>query len=153
MRIPLAALGLMLSLSLAACGTATDVQAQAQQPGPVPVLAAQTTAPGNLQWYADRATMPSDAPFAWQWFTAPNLSQFEQMREGTPGDLVTMTANLENSAYFEDLVSETGLILKNLRFFSDEVPCENCHQFDYVLVGELPNGTFGGFRSSVFWDH
>ena len=150
MRIPAA---LFLALFLASCGatvspctgspavlSATDVQARPQ-------------APGALAWYAERATLPSDAPFAWQWFTAPDLGDFGQRREGQPADLVTMTANLENSAYFEDLVSEMALVLRGLRFYHDEVPCENCHRFDYVLVGQLADGTFGGFRASVFWDH
>lgn len=141
-----------LFLFLTSCGSMTPAQA-ASQPAPVPALAMTTTAPGNLQFYADHATLPSDAPFAWTWFTAPDLGEFEPLREGQPADLVSMTANLANSAYVEDLVSELSLVLRDLRFYKDEVPCENCHQFDYVLLGQFPNGTYGGFRARVFWDH
>lgn len=153
MRIPGPLLG--LTFFLASCGAVSPLNPSAvQHPGPAPLLALQTAAPGGLQWSADHATLPSDAAFAWTWFAAPDLpADVTQMRQLSPSTLISQTADLENSAYFEELLSELSVALRDLRFYQDEVPCENCHQFDFVLTGQLLDGTWGGFRARVFWDH
>lgn len=148
----------------------TWTPAPVQAPAPLSVcevgaaLTPQTGSPASsaaaaqayLQPYADATRLPSDAPFAWTWYTAPDRRQVDGWRSVRP--LAEWIAEKQAAdtlgAQWEDFAAALVEVFGGgVAVYEDEVPCPNCHEFPVTLLAPAPWGGYAGFTASVFWDH
>lgn len=103
-----------------------------------------------LQPYADAANLPSDAPFAWNWVTAPDL---ESVDGWSVEDIDTYVEKHIADGQFEDWRDAMKEVFgPEIKVYTTEEPCHNCHTFPVKILAPAPWGGYAGFEASVFWD-